>query len=111
MISPMRLNEDAIDLLEVNFLGLVPNRFQKSREAKIAETTQDAFRGANDQGQSFIGKSIVTQSCAIELIEDKGFCLIRVESRKDDGVSDPRFDVLMDRKTDIVEQIGLAEED
>ena len=54
MMSPVGLDEDAIDLFEVYFFDLIADRFQEGGKAKISDATQDSFRGTDDEGQGFV---------------------------------------------------------
>lgn len=51
------------------------------------------------------------QSCAIELIEDKGCEVVWIEFWHEDGEGNSGFNVLVDGEMDITHQIGLADED
>ena len=39
LLSPVGLEQDAIDLFEIDAFGLISHGFQKAGEAKIADTT------------------------------------------------------------------------
>ena len=69
----MGLNEDAVDLFKVHDAGLVADGFDERTQAQVAGAAQEAFAGADDEGQGFGGEGVVTQTGAIQLIENKGF--------------------------------------
>src|SRR5437016_12740478 len=51
VFPPMRLNEDAVDLLEINEAGLVAHRFNEGAQAQVAGAAQKTLAGADDQGK------------------------------------------------------------
>lgn len=42
-MSPVGLDEDAIDLFEVDLFGLVADSFQEAGDTKISDAADDAF--------------------------------------------------------------------
>ena len=71
VISPVGLNEDAVDLLEIDGADLVAHRFDQGAETEIAGAPQQAFGGADDEGQGLRAESVVAQAGAVELSQDK----------------------------------------
>ena len=51
---------------------------------------------------------MMSQTAAVELGQDELGALFGIEPGKDDGISDPGLDVLVDGKTQVGEQGGLA---
>ena len=103
MISPMRLNEDPIDLFEVNEFGLIADGFEQRADAEVFDSAEDAFGGADDEGDGFFGEGVVSETGAIELIEDKRSQILFIEFGHDDGEGDSGFDVFIDGEMDIEE--------
>ena len=71
VFSPVGLDEDAVDLFEVHDAGLVAHGFDERAQAEVAGAAQEAFAGADDQGQGFRGEGVVAQAGAVELVEDE----------------------------------------
>src|SRR5207245_10957440 len=69
VFPPMRLNQDAVDLLEINDAGLVAHRFNEGAQAQVAGAAQKPFAGADDQREGFSGVGIVAQTVAIHLAQ------------------------------------------
>ena len=49
LLSPVRLQQDAIDLLEVDGLGAIADSLDEGAETEIAYASQEAFRRADDE--------------------------------------------------------------
>src|SRR6266705_4481035 len=73
VFPPMRLNEDAVDLLEIDDAGLVAHRFNEGAQAQVAGAAQKPLAGADDQGKGFGREGIVAQTGAIHLAQDELF--------------------------------------
>jgi len=69
----MGLNQNAVDLLEIHDAGLVADGFDERAQAKITGPAQESFTGTDDQCQRVGTEGVVSQSGAIELVEDKSF--------------------------------------
>jgi hypothetical protein len=54
LLSPVGLEQDAIDLFEIDAFGLIADGFQETGKAKIADTTQEAFGGTRDESEGFL---------------------------------------------------------
>jgi hypothetical protein len=67
----MRLNEDAVDLLEIHDAGLVSDGFDERAEAQVAGAAQQTFAGAHDQGQGFGREGVVAETGAVELLQNE----------------------------------------
>ena len=67
----MGLDEDAVDLFEVHDAGLVADGFDERAQAQVAGAAQQAFAGADDEGQGFGREGVVAQAGAVELVEDE----------------------------------------
>ena len=67
----MGLDEDAVDLFEVHDAGLIADGFDERAQAEIAGASQQAFAGADDEREGFGGEGVVTETGAIQLIQDE----------------------------------------
>ena len=104
----MRLEQDAVDLFEIDAFGLIAHGFQETGEAKVAGATQEAIGGADDEGESFLGKSVVGETDGVELTEDEVMDLVGVEPGDDDRKGDAGLDVLVDAEVEIGQEGRLA---
>ena len=59
--TPMRLEQDAIDVRQIDDFAAGPDGFQERCDAKVAGATQVALGGADDQIERFRGKGAVGQ--------------------------------------------------
>src|SRR6266404_9109025 len=84
VFPPVGLEEHPIDLLEIDDTGLVAHRFDERTEAEVACAAQEPFAGADDEGQCFGTKRVVTQAGAVELAEDEGFNGFGAQARQHD---------------------------
>ena len=57
----MRLDQHAVDLFEVDFLGVVADGFEQGAEAEVAGAANDPLAGADDQVQRFLAESVVAE--------------------------------------------------
>jgi hypothetical protein len=62
----VRLNEDAVDLLEIDGAGLVADGFEQRAQAEVFGAAQEALAGAHDQGEGVGGEGVVAQTAAID---------------------------------------------
>ncbi len=62
VMSPVGLDEDGVDLLQVDAFGLVADGLQEGTEAEVADAAQEAFSGADDEGEGFLGEGVVSAS-------------------------------------------------
>ena len=64
---PVRLHEDAVDVLDVDgFVGRA-NGLDHAADAEITGLTQHAVRGADDEVNGRSGDGVVAKSDAVEL--------------------------------------------
>ena len=71
VFSPMGLDEDTVDLLEVDDTGLVADGFDESAHAKVAGAAQETVTGAHDESESFGSKRVVAETGTVELVEEE----------------------------------------
>ena len=92
----MGLDEDAVDLFEVHDAGLVADGFDERAQTQVAGAAQQAFAGADDEGQGFGGEGVVAQAGAVELVQDERFDGFGSQARQQRRVSDAGADFLVD---------------
>ena len=107
--SPVGLKQDAIDLLEIDALGVVPHGFQQASPAEVFSASQQPIGGAHDQGQGLLGKRAVGQGHRIKLTLDEVCDLIRVEFGHHDRISDAGLNVVVDTQMEVGQQGGLPD--
>ncbi len=56
MLTPVGLEEDAVDLLEIDGLDAIADGLDESAEAEVADATEDALGGTDDKGEGFGGE-------------------------------------------------------
>ena len=59
VFAPVRLNENAVDLFEIDDADLIAHGFDERTQAQVAGAAQQSFAGTHDQGQRFGRKGIV----------------------------------------------------
>jgi hypothetical protein len=64
----MRLNEHAVDLLEIHDAGLVTDGFDERAQTQVASAAQQPFAGTDDERQGFGREGIMAESGTIQLI-------------------------------------------
>ena len=92
----MRLDQDAVDLLEIDGAGLVAHRFEEGTQTKIACAPEQAFAGADDKRQRLGGEGVVAQADAVELGQDERLDGFGRLARQHDRVGDAGADFLVD---------------
>jgi hypothetical protein len=91
------LNKHTIDLFKIDHAGLIADGLNEGADAQVAGAVQQAFSGANDQSQRFLGEGVVTQTGTIQLAQNESFGGLHglVEAQAEDlnkevnGVSGP----------------------
>ena len=68
---PVRLEQDAVDLLEVDGLGAVADSLEQRADAEVASRPEDTLAGADDEAESVVGESAVSEGDAVELGKDE----------------------------------------
>lgn len=106
----MGLEQDAVDLFEIDAFGLVAHGFEQTGQAQVAGATQEAVGGTDNEGESFLRKSVVGEADGVELGEDELMDLIGVEPGDDDRKGDAGLDVLVDAEVEIGQERGLADQ-
>ena len=67
----MRLQEDAVDVVDVDGFVGTADRFDQAADAEVFGSAQHAVGGANDQVDRGLGEGVVSQSDAVEFAEDE----------------------------------------
>ena len=109
-LSPMRLHQHLVDLLQTHDLLVVPYCFQQRGNAEVAHLPQNTFGGAYDQIKSVVAEGVVTEPDAIQLFKNEGFDVIRIETVEVDGVGYPAADILVDTQLEVVHQRHLRDQ-
>lgn len=110
VLAPMRLDQNAVDLPEINNAGLVAHRFQEATDAEVARPAQEPLARADDERQGFGSEGVVTQASAVKLGDDECLDGFGCQAREHDGVSDPGADFLVDGQGEGLQERGLADE-
>jgi hypothetical protein len=108
---PVRLQEDAVDVVDVDALVGGADRLDQAADAEVAGLAQDAVGGADNEVDGGSGEGVVGQSDAIEFAQDEVTHVVGIEPLGDDRVGDAALDVLVDAEVQSGEQIGPAEQD
>src|SRR5271165_6347191 len=88
VISPMGLNEDPVDLLEIDGADLIAHGLDQRTEAEIAGAAQQALGGADNEGQGVRGEGIVAQARAVQLRQDELLGGLWPQAQQDDRIGD-----------------------
>ena len=107
----MRLQEDAVDLIEADDLFAVSDGFEQGGEAEVADAPQNPFGGADDEGDGVFAEGVVTEADEVELGIEEGLQVVGIEPGDTDGLGDAALDVFMDGQVQLVHERGLGEED
>ena len=59
VLSPVRLDEDAVDSFEANDFVTLPHGFEHARQAKIFGASQDPFAGADNELKCVVGEGVM----------------------------------------------------
>lgn len=110
VFAPMRLDEHAVDLFEIDNARLVADGLDEGGDAEIFCASQKAFAGAHDEGERFGGERVVTESDAVHLGEQEGLDGFGREAREHDRVRHARADLLVLNEGEGLQQRRLREE-
>ena len=69
----MGLHEDFVYLFEVYGFGLVSYGFDEGGDAEVSCSSEQAFCGTYNEGESILGEGVVSEPGQIELAEDELF--------------------------------------
>ena len=111
VFSPVRLQEDAVDLVEADDLLAVSDGFEHGGETEVADPPEDALGGADDQGDGVFAEGVVAEADDVELGIEEGLQVVGIEPGDTDGIGDAALDVLIDGQVQLVHELGLGEED
>jgi len=107
---PVGLHEDAVYLLEADFALAVADGFEQGADAEVADASEEAFGGADDERERVVGEGVVGQSAAVELVEDEGADVVGCEGLEVDGVGDAGAEVVVDGEAQFLDERGLGDE-
>jgi len=60
-------------VFEVDDAGLVADGLDEGAQAEVAGAAQQAFAGADDEGERFRGEGVVAEAGVVELVEEELF--------------------------------------
>jgi hypothetical protein len=109
-LSPMRLKEYAIDLLEVDGLGSVAHGLDEGGYGEISSATKDSVARTSDEAKGVVGEGVVTEGDAVKLVENELDDVVRGEFVEDNGVGDATTEVVVDGERKLLKEFGLSEE-
>ena len=67
----MRLEQNAVDLLQIDNLGAVADGLEQSAEAQIFDPSEYSFGGADDERERVVREGGVREGDLVELTTDK----------------------------------------
>src|SRR5687768_13644256 len=71
LLAPVRLEQDAIDLLELDGFGAVADGFEQGAQAEISRLAQTAIGRAHDEAECVVGEGAVGERGLVELGPDE----------------------------------------
>ena len=71
-ISPMGLQEDAVDLFECDGFGLIADGLQHGTDTEVPGLADDPVGGSGDEVEGLVGEGVVSEIDAIELGKNEG---------------------------------------
>jgi len=90
---------------------LVADGLDEGSDAEVSGSAEEAFCGADDEGEGVFGEGVVSESGAVELVEDEFFDGFGRESWEEGGVGDAGADFFVDGEGEGLHEGGLADED
>ena len=85
-LSPVGLDEDAVDLGQIDGADLGADGFDEAGQRKVTCAAKKAFAAAHDEGEGFGGEDVVAQAAAVEFIQHEGLNGFGTESRTGGGL-------------------------
>ena len=72
LAPPVRLHEDAVDLLEIHAAHAVTDGLEHGGDAEVACAAEEALRGADDELERIGREGAVREGDTVELLVDEG---------------------------------------
>jgi len=94
-VTPVRLDEDGVNLLKVDGFGAISDGFDHGADAEVFDGSEGAFGTAGDEVGGGFGEGAVRETNTFELVVDVGGEVCGGELFEFCGVGDPRFYVLV----------------
>ncbi len=110
ILPPVRLNQDTINQVDIDISSLRSEPFKKTRHAEVPRPPQDALGRTHNQINRLLGERVVPESCPIELGENESMRVVGIHTTHDVRVCDSASYVLVDRKSYVVHQRRLSDE-
>ena len=108
---PVRLEEDAVDLFEIDDACAVPYGFVEAAEGEVSGASQESIGGADEECESVFAEGAVGECDVVELLQEVFLHLFRGESADANGVGDAASDVVVDGEGELGEKWRLCDED
>ena len=70
VLAPVRLQEDAVDLLQVDGFGAIAHGLEQGTEAEVSRAAQDSLARAYDEAGGVVGEGRVCERDPVELGSD-----------------------------------------
>ena len=110
-LLPVRLHQDAVDVVDVNgFVGRA-NGLDQAADAEIAGLAQDAVGGADDQVDGGLREGVVSQADAVQFTQEEVTHAVGTQAFGDHRVGHATFDILIDAEVESRQQVRSAHED
>ena len=94
--TPVRLQEDAVDLLEVDSLRLISDSFHHGCDAEVSDASDHSFARSCDEVECLVGEGVVAECDLVELLENELDGVIRREFLQHDRVGDAASEIVVD---------------
>lgn len=82
LAPPVRLHEDAVDLLEIHTAHAVTDGLEHGGDAEVACAAEEALRGADDELERIGREGAVCDGDAVELFVDEGQQVVEGEASR-----------------------------
>ena len=111
IFSPVRLHQDAVDLVDADDLLAISDGFEHGGDAEVAGTPEQALGRAYNEGDGVLTEGVMTHADGVALGIKEGLHVLRIQAGHFDGVGDAALDVLIDGQVQFLHELGLGEKD
>jgi hypothetical protein len=102
LMTPVGLQQHAIDLLQIDGTGAVAHGLEKRCDAKVSRGAQHTLRRSYDEPECFFGEGIVGECDAVELGENEGYCTIGRKLWHQCEIGNKASDVIIDGQGELI---------